>query len=279
MHPANVPTDRQAIGEFRAYLVGHPRGYARATITKRVAAVRRYVHDVPGWRTVHPIEIERWAATLGVSTSATRDYLSHVRAFYRYCNRAGILERDPTAGVDMPRRRRRLPRPARDLDILTAVAGAGPMMRAMLVLMAGCGLRCCEVAGLRWSDVDLFAGTIHVTGKGGRERVLEISPDVARCLLAVDRPGPYVFVSVSGHPYTAARVSQIVNDYLRHCGAGFTAHQLRHRFATAALQACGRVDVVRDLLGHSSVATTEIYAQITPGLAGPVARAIHVPGV
>jgi integrase/recombinase XerC len=268
------------MAEFRAYLRAHPRGYAPATITKRCAAVTVFLRQVPEWRTVGPLELEAWMATLPVASSGRRDYLSHVRAFYRWANRAGILERDPTTAVDTPRNRRRLPRPARDVGIRVAVMAATPELRAMIVLMAGCGLRCCEVAGLRWSDVDMIAGTIHVTGKGGHERVLEISPDVRRALAAIDGPGRWVFTSSSsGRPYTPARVSHLVNGHLHRCAAGCTAHQLRHRFATAALAECGRIDVVRDLLGHSSVATTEIYAQITPGLAGPVGRSIHVPGM
>jgi site-specific recombinase XerD len=153
-------------------------------------------------------------------------------------------------------------------------------MTAMLALMSGAGLRCCEVARLRWSDVDMIDGTIHVTGKGNKERVLEVGPAVRRSLAAIDHPGPFVFVNRGGRPYTPCRVSQLVNEHLRKCAAGCTAHQLRHRFATRALsEAAGDITIVRDLLGHSTVAVTEIYAAVTPGLAGTVARSIDVPGM
>jgi len=153
-------------------------------------------------------------------------------------------------------------------------------MTAMLALMAGVGLRCCEVARLRWSDVDMIAGTIHVTGKFDRERVLEISQGVRRTLAAIDHPGPFVFFAErTGKPYTPCRISQLVCQHLRSVGAGCTSHQLRHRFATAALESCENITTIRDLLGHSSVSTTEIYAQVTPGAAGQVSRSVVVPGL
>lgn len=209
-----------------------------------------------------------------------RDAVSHIRQFYRWAIRHELADRDPTATVELPRAPRRLPRPARDVAISAAVHAADPMMTAILALMCGAGLRCCEVAGLRWSDVDMIAGTVHVTGKFDRERVLEISPDVRRTLAAIDSPGSHIFVSPStGCPYTPTRISQLVGAHLRSVGAGCSAHQLRHRFATAALAECEDITKVRDLLGHSSVSTTEIYAAVTPGAVGTVSRSISVPGL
>jgi integrase/recombinase XerC len=251
-----------------------PRRYAPATIDKRAAIARRYVKAFPDPFTVHASDVERWAGGLGLSASATRDAISHVRAFYRWAIRARLTDVDPTAAIELPRTQRRLPRPARDHAIAAAVSAATPELRAILALMAGAGLRCCEVAALRWADVDMIAGTVHVTGKGGRERVLAIAPAIRRSLAAIDHPGATVF-----GPYTPCRVSQIVNRHLRSVGAGCTAHQLRHRFATRTLEQCGRLDLVRDLLGHASIQNTEIYAAVVPGLAGNVSRSIDVPGL
>jgi site-specific recombinase XerD len=132
---------------------------------------------------------------------------------------------------------------------------------------------------LRWVDVDMIAGTVYVTGKGNRDRVLEVSPAIRRALAAIDHPGSFVFVNANGDPYTACRISQIVNEHLRAVGAGCTAHQLRHRFATRSLAQCHDLSVVRDLLGHASIQNTEIYAAVTPGAAGIVSRSIDVPGL
>lgn len=141
-------------------------------------------------------------------------------------------------------------------------------------------MRCVEVSRLRWSDVDMLAGTVHVKGKFDRERVIELGAPVRRALAAIDGVAAHVFVSPhTGRAYSACRVSQIVNQHLRMVSAGCTAHQLRHRFATRALAECADLTTVRDLLGHTSVSTTEIYAAVTPGAAGAVSRSVDVPGL
>jgi site-specific recombinase XerD len=125
----------------------------------------------------------------------------------------------------------------------------------------------------------MIAGTVHVVGKFDRERVIEVGPPVRQALAAIDGPTAFVFVNAAGRPYTACRVSQLVNQHLRANAAGCTAHQLRHRFATTALAECHDMTTVRDLLGHSSIATTEIYAAVTTGGAGSVSVSVGVPGL
>lgn len=269
----------QIIESFEAYLRRHPRRYSPFTVQKRIAIVRRYVVSVPAWRTATPMMVEQWAGDLQLSVTSTRDAVSHVRSFYRWAIRTELTVIDPTSTIELPVARRRLPRPARDVAIAVAVNAAPPAMRAMLALMAGAGLRCIEVSRLRWSDVDLLAHTIHVTGKFDRDRLIEISDDVRRSIAAIDHPGSFLFENAAGRPYTSTRISQLVNEHLRLCSAGCTAHQLRHRFATRSLAECGDITTVRDLLGHSSVSVTEIYAAVTPGAAGKVSRSIRVPGL
>lgn len=87
----------------------------------------------------------------------------------------------------------------------------------------------------------------------------------------------YVFTDKHGRHLEPWAISHRVNEHLRGVGAGATAHQLRHRYATAALAACRDITVVRDLLGHTSVSTTEVYALVTPGLASSVT--VTVPGL
>jgi len=258
-----------------------PRRYAPGTIHAKLREARWWVELVgdPWSATVH--DVERAVSDRRLSASGSRDVVTHVRAFYRWAIRNGHTATDPTATVDLAPVPRRLPRPARDVAIGVAIGAASPAVCAMLALMAGAGLRCVEVSRLRWCDVDLIGGVIHVTGKGNRERVLEIAAPVRRALAAIDADTVHVFTSpTSGAPYRACRVSQIVNRHLSGCAAGCTAHQLRHRFATAALAASGGdLSIVRDLLGHSTVAVTEIYAAVTPGVAGRVARSVPVPGL
>jgi len=148
----------------------------------------------------------------------------------------------------------------------------------MIALMAGCGLRCCEVAALRWDDVDLASGEARVIGKGSKERPVWLSVEVVRRLALLDTvtPGP-VFLNLHGRPASAAVVSQTVNSLFRALGLGARAHRLRHWHATDALARSGNLAKVRDMLGHASAATTEGYAALVPGEAAALQRATKLP--
>ena len=261
---------------WRRYLVH--RRYAPETVWARVSLARRWTAAVPHWRDTDYRELEAWVDGLEISARSARNVVSHLRAFYRWAMREGYTTNDPTALVETPRLPRLLPRPASDDAIAEVLAAAGPELAAMIGLMAGGGLRCCEVARLDWDDVALGKATVIVRGKGSRERQVELGPDVVRRLAALDTFGGPVFVTVTGRRYTPARVSQTVCGAFRAAGYGIVAHQLRHRAATECLQrADGDLEAVRDFLGHASVATTEGYAAVIPGRAAAASRSIRLP--
>lgn len=253
------------------------RGYARETIWARCAIAREWLGRLD-WRRATFRDVERWLAERGRGPGGTRNLVAGLRAWYRWAIREGMCEHDPTLLVDMPRLAQRLPRPARDEQIGHVLAASTPQTAALIGLMAGAGLRCVEASRLDWNDVDLRAGRIVVMGKGMKERALELAPGVMRLLAALDGIDGPVFVGVRGGRLSPARVSQIVCGAFRCQGYATVAHQLRHRFATTALRD-PEADImdVRDLLGHSSVATTQIYTKSVPGRAGKVSRALELP--
>jgi site-specific recombinase XerD len=256
---------------------------AATTVGPRVAVAREWLALHPDVEAVTFRDVEAWLHGRALCPSSTRALLVSLRAFYRYLMREGIATADPTALVDRPSVGARLPRPAPERDIGRMFRDtANPRMRALLALMALAGLRCIECSRLDWRDVDLQAGVIRVDGKGRRERVIAVSPDVVAALRshAVEsgRRAGAVFVGVAGRRLESYRVSQLVNVYLHRAGYRFSAHQLRHRCATAALQVPGAdLLAVRDLLGHSSVATTQIYTACIPGLSAKTSRALMIP--
>ena len=253
------------------------RNWARGTRLKRFTEARRYVAAVPEWPTASWRDVERYVDERDVSPSTSRDIVSNLHAFYRWAGREGHCASDPTALVDKPKVPRRLPRPARADDIAQALAIATPRVAAMVALMAGCGLRCCEVAGLTWDDVDLVRGQARVIGKGDRERTVWLSPAVAARLAALDTTSGPVFLNGHGRPASRSAVSQTVNGLFAEAGLSARAHRLRHWHATQALADCHRLEVVRDMLGHATTATTEGYARLVPDAAADVQRALHLP--
>lgn len=254
------------------------RNWARGTRIKRLSEATLFVRQVPEWREATWRDVERYVDGRDVAATTQRDIVSNLRAFYRWAGREGYCQQDPTALVDTPKVPRRLPRPARSGDIGQALELASPRVAAMVALMAGCGLRCCEVAALTWDDVDLVAGIARVVGKGDRERQVWLSSDVVVRLAALDTvsPGP-VFMNAHGRPASRAVVSQTVNALFRDLGLTARAHRLRHWHATDALARSKNLAVVRDMLGHASAATTEGYAAVVAGEAAAVQRTTTLP--
>lgn len=140
-----------------------------------------------------------------------------------------------------------------------AMLEADERTRMMLLLGGHAGLRCCEIAAVHSRDIVGTRGnySLLVHGKGRRERLVPLSNLLALDILARDG---YVFPGqIDGH-LSAAYVSKLLSRALP---AGMTAHQLRHRFATQALRGSGgNLRVVQELLGHSSIATTQVYTAV-----------------
>lgn len=269
----------ERLAEYRAYMAR--RGFARGVIAQRISVARDWLgrHPEPAAATFR--DVEHWLRDRDVRAVSERNLLVNLRALYRWLQREGLAGADPTQLVDRPRLPRRLPRPAADREITAIRRAGGVELRAAVALMAGGGLRCCEVSRLDWSDIDLAAGTVIVMGKGQRERLISLSVEVLRALIELrvaSRSPVAVFAGPSGRRRSPAAVSMWVRQAFRALGLATTAHQLRHWCATAALQLPG-VDLtdVRDLLGHASVATTEGYTAVLPGRTAKTSRAIVLP--
>ena len=130
-------------------------------------------------------------------------------------------------------------------------------LRAFVCLGAYGGLRVSEAAALTWHDVDLENRRVRVLGKGGKTRLVGLSPLLLDELLP-DTGGNVV--AAGGAPYSAAALQRKVNRAIRAAGVDCTYHQLRHRFGTVALAATGNLLAVSRAMGHASPATTAIYA-------------------
>jgi site-specific recombinase XerD len=194
-----------------------------------------------------------------------RTETSHLRQFYRWAQREGFRTDDPTLRLVMPRVRRRVPRPIRDQSLADAMLNADPAMAAMLALASFAGLRACEIGALDWSEVGLGDRDAKIRveeGKGGHGRLVPMSKALADVLSRLPtRKGP-VIIRRDGRPgpVGAHTVSVRVNTFLHDMGIAETLHQCRHRFGTTTYQACQDLRAVQELLGHSSPATTAIYA-------------------
>jgi integrase len=242
------------------------RGLAPGTIAARRGVLARWRGYLGGadvtLTTAGAGDVERWLDTVPATPSARYTAISHLHAFYRWANRAGVLDVDPTVNVERPRLPPRLPRPIHPTDLAVAVLHADGAMLVGLLLAAGSGLRCCEIARLRWDDV--HDGRARVLGKGSRERVVPLHPSVVPALDELDRSSVFVLPGWQSRSVDnpGLRTSQILNGHLRALGISATAHQLRHYAGTHAYRGSHDLRAVQQLLGHSSPATTALYTAL-----------------
>lgn len=167
---------------------------------------------------------------------------------------------DPTARIIRPKKRRYLPRPAKTDQLREALEGRAESF-VVGSLWPPIGLRCQEVAGLDADDVLTEERLLRVTrGKGDKERMLPLHPEVAEALAALPMPGRGpVFRRPMGGAYNPWMVSQHFNKWLREAGVEATAHQLRHWFGTNVYQQTRDLRLTQEVLGHSEPQTTAVY--------------------
>jgi site-specific recombinase XerD len=166
-----------------------------------------------------------------------------------------------------PRRPRRLPdapRASEVADLLELAEGSEPLAlrnRALLELLYSAGLRSAEAVGLDLADVDFEREAVHVRGKGGKERLVPLGEEAAHHLSRYLREGrpalapgsaEAVFVSVRGRRLDTSTVRRVVRN----------PHRLRHAFATHLLEGGADLRTIQELLGHSSLSTTQVYSHV-----------------
>jgi integrase/recombinase XerC len=276
---ANVPLIVRAHLEWM-----RQRGLAESTIDKRrlvLARVARFTQHRAAWEAT-PAELAAWRASLTAGDDAVAADLSHVRMFFRWLVDEQLLDTDPSAGLAAPRLASRLPRPIPEDRLLLAVDEAPPRIRPMLVLAGWCGLRAKEIALLRRERIfeTRTPPVILVASdatKGKSERYVPLSDYVLTELLPVLPVHGWVFRRKSGGHLSPDHLQHIVNDYLRSLGFPERLHTLRHRFATEALDACGNVRTVQELLGHRHLSSTAIYTRVSSAAALAAVEAIPAP--
>ncbi len=287
------------LGEWVGRYLDHltvERGLSTNTLAAYRRDLRRYVaftekRGLFSPEDVHEGDVRAFVASVSASTWGEDDRpygartvaraLSSVRSFHRFLLREGAMDRDPASGVIQPKLPRALPHPlplddiARLLEAPDPETPAGIRDRAILELLYGAGLRISELVGLDVDDVDLEEGFVRVLGKGGKEREVPLGRygrDAVEAYLTRVRPAfasagsrGALFLNQRGGRLTRQSCTRLLAASVRASGIErhVTLHTLRHSFATHLLEGGADVRVVQELLGHASVATTQIYTLVT----------------
>jgi site-specific recombinase XerD len=284
-------------------LVEHVAG-ERGRRANTVAAYRRDAEDLArtclGWGIVGPEELElttlrRYLASLqerGYARSTLARRASTLRTWFALLARRGRIERDPAVLLATPKQGRHLPRVLRvdEVEALLRTCDlddpVGLRDLALLELLYASGARVAEVTGLDLDALDLPQQLVQLDGKGGKQRLVPLgdpAADAVRAYLGAGRPqlvaqhaGAAVFVGARGGRLGTRDARTVVERRARLAGIGHvTPHTLRHTYATHLVEHGADVRQVQELLGHSSLATTQRYTHLSRGRLREVHLAAH----
>jgi len=277
-----------AIEEFLEYLEVE-RGFSNHTLAAYHTDLVQF-HDFlkerrrfRSWNSIRREDLDAFVAFMKerkyASSTITRR-VSAIRSFFGYLLRRERIKKDPTEEVDLPKVARHLPRvlSAEEMDELLEMPGRSdsPIAlrdRAMLELAYATGMRVSELVALKLSSLNLEAGYVRCIGKRNQERILPLSATAVQALqeyLELGRPHlarsaqqEALFLNRRGREMTRQGFWLMLKKYAEEMGLyDVTPHTLRHTFATHALRRKADLRSVQELLGHRSVATTQIYTHL-----------------
>ncbi|MDQ3742768.1 MAG: tyrosine recombinase XerC [Actinomycetota bacterium] len=284
-----IPAEASAWDEALALFEADLRRRGAAQKTRAAYAVD--LGQLAAWAASQRIEPERitakdlrrYAAHLGQSRPAPATVarkLAAQRSFFRVLREHGRIQQNPADLLPAPKKPAKLPRtlkPAEVAALLDRIPAATPLEvrdRALFELAYACGLRAEELVSLDVTSVDFEAEQVRVEGKGSKTRFVPVGETAlqaiarylerARPALTNGDAAPALFLSKSGRRLGTSDVRRRLRVWERQAAAagGISPHALRHSFATHLLEGGADLRAIQELLGHSSLSTTQIYTRV-----------------
>ncbi len=235
-----------------------------------------------------------WLQQFGLSETSQSRIISGIRAFFSYLSIEELIETNPAELLELPKTKRKLPEvlSPEEIDLMIELIDKskieGQRNTAMLEVMYGCGLRVSEVVNLKLSNLHFSEELIKVKGKGSKDRLVPIGSkamkaikiyvEKARVLQNVEKGFQnYVFISNRGKSLSRIAVFLFIKDIALKAGIkkNISPHSFRHSFATHLVEGGADLRAVQEMLGHSSITTTEIYTHIDRSFLTDVINRYH----
>lgn len=253
-----------------------------------ISKLYRFLQDIQGL-SINSEDIERehiesffvWLYEMGVGERSQARILSGIKAFFKYLVLEDIRDTNPAEHIEGPKTGRKLPDTLSFeeiqnlLDSIDLSTPEGVRNRAMIETLYGCGLRVSELVGLTFNDLHLDVEFVRVVGKGNKERLVPIGGSAIKQIQlyleqirfgATAKKGSEnkVFLNRRGAGLTRVMVFTFIKEYALRCGIkkSISPHTFRHSFATHLLEGGADLRAIQQMLGHSSITTTEIYAHV-----------------
>lgn len=217
---------------------------------------------------------------IGISPRSQARMLSGIKSFFKFLILEGYIEENPSEFIETPKLSRDLP-DVLSVEEINAMIAALPSDKdeslrnhAIIETMYGSGLRVSELVSARLSRLDLEQQLLIVEGKGSKERIVPVSPVAAdlieewlkqRSLMTVKPEGnDIIFLNRRGKPLTRVMVFYIIKQLAELAGINkkVSPHTIRHSFATHLLEGGANLRAIQEMLGHETIATTELYLHL-----------------
>ena len=230
----------------------------------------------------------------GMANSSLARNITSIRMFHRYLIGEDILDNDPTANVDVPKRSRKLPMVLEIHEVERLLAQPdetthrGIRDKAMLEFMYASGVRVSELVNMTRSNFLEKEGLARVLGKGSKERIVPVGDIAVACVQRYQervRPklakkgtgGDLLFLSMWGKPLTRVAVWKLLKSYVLEAGISknVSPHTLRHSFATHLLEGGADLRAVQEMLGHTDISSTQIYTHLDREYLKEVIQTFH----
>jgi integrase/recombinase XerC len=268
----------QYISEQKKYSAHTQTAYAQDLLQFEDFITERYELSFEGVQHLHAREYIVYLMDQGIGASSIGRKLSTLRSFYKYLQRQGVISRNPMLLVKAPKVAKKLPVFVDDhkmdelLDSTVVFDDSFPSVRdkMMMELFFGTGMRLSELIGLQESDFSFYEHTVKVLGKGNKERIVPISPQLSAQLEAFlelkrlqqfETKATALFVTDKGEALYPKYVYNKVKHYLALVSTQDkrSPHVLRHSYATSLLNRGADLNAIKELLGHASLAATQVY--------------------
>ncbi len=230
---------------------------------------------------------------LGMASSTISRHIASLKSFSKFLLIEGLIDTDPTEDIVFPKVSKKLPKALSMEDAASVVESPSRRDkislrdRAILEVLYGSGIRASELINLKINDINLDSGFIKCFGKGSKERIVPIGNpaidalklylNLSRKRLLKKKESQFLFLDRKGDPLTRQGLWFIIKKYVKKTGvkSSSSPHTFRHSFATHLLENGADLRSVQEMLGHSNIATTQIYTNVSRERIKKVYRSAH----
>lgn len=249
------------IKAFEEFLIGS--GRTVSTVKQRMNQIRYVQRHMPSFPHCTEAEIDHFMATVlkDAKPAYRKSMRSAIMCFFAFCVKRKLLEVDPAYQMVAVKVPRPLPRPVPEEALRIAYDMATDEVQCMMLLGAMGGLRLSEITNLHMENRE---GTLlRVLGKGQKERIIPMNATLTAALDRIERDADWGFYFPNPDTHKARSISYVSILLKKDLPPKYSAHSLRHRAASTAYGLTKDIRAVQELLGHASVATTQLYTAIT----------------